>query len=179
LSPSPLAHCPRLLGAAIAAAAALALGAPAGASASTTTCGGHLAKGDASAQLVYEFGCSDKIIGYTLTFDQQIDGFEPEVPVLDAAGNATNELMSCEGDFPSFGIGCFGAYSAGGRNVHGTVDADRAACANPRYKAWLFVITGAKGQSAGPFALRGPQGCGTHTSAIQRLLAWIKLLQKR
>jgi hypothetical protein len=178
LSLSPLASRPRLLGAAIAATAALALGAPSGASASTTTCSGHLEKGEETTQLVYEFGCSDKIIGYTLTFDQQIDGFEPEVPVLDPEGNATNELMSCEGDFPSFGVGCFGAYSAGGRNIHGTVDAARAACASPRYKAWLFVITGAKGQTGGPFALRGPQGCGTHVSAIQRLLDWIKLLRK-
>lgn len=164
--------------AAAAATVALAFTLAAPADAATTTCSGHLAKGKERKQLKYAFGCSDTILGYTLTFDQPIDGFEPEVPVLDRQGEATNELMTCEGDFPSFGLGCYGAYSAGGRNVSGTVDAERAACADPRYKAWLFVVTGEKGQTAGPFELRGPRGCGTHTSRLGRLLAWVKLLRK-
>ncbi len=164
----------------VAVAALLAI--PGTAGAANVTCGGHLERGTAEDTgdhaLTYEFGCSDTIIGYSLVFDQLIAGFEPEVGVLDDKGEATSELMSCEGAIPSYGIGCFGAYSAGGRDVRGTVQLDRDACADPRYQGWLTVIVGVKGQSAGPFLLRNVNNCARHTSRLSRLLAWVELVRK-
>lgn len=173
-------HTPRRIALGLlAAAAALVLGAPSSAFAlAPTTCGGHLAKGADAGALDYEFGCSGPIIGYTVTFDQEIDGFDTEIPVVDQQGNPTNELFSCEGDFPSFGMGCFGTAARGGSDIHGSVELSRDACADPRYKAYLSVVTTAKGQTSGPFLLRGPTGCQTHTSQIKRLLAFIALLER-
>jgi hypothetical protein len=153
---------------------------PGTAPASTATCNGHTEKAEAETAgdhaLAYAFGCSEKILGYSVIFNQEIQSFEAEVPVLDAQGTATNELMSCEGDIPSFGIGCFGGYSAGGRQIKGKVDIDRDACAEPRYTAFLMVVTGSKGQSAGPFPLGRPQGCRP-SSQLKGLLAWISMLR--
>ncbi len=146
-----------------------------------TTCNGHTEKAESEVEgdflLSYQFGCSDRILGYVLTFDQEIGGFEAEVPVLDTTGTATNELMSCEGDIPSFGIGCFGAYSAGGRNIKGTVTLDRDACTEPRYTTYLTAVTGSKGQTAGPFKIGRPQKCEQKSTPLAGLIAWVELLR--
>jgi hypothetical protein len=108
---------PRALLAALAMSLAALLLAPGAAPAANLSCSGHTEKaeaaGDGDFGLSYQFGCSEKLLGYSVIFNQEIQSFEPEVPVLDAQGTATNELMSCEGEIPGFGLGCFGAYSAG------------------------------------------------------------------
>jgi hypothetical protein len=161
-------------------AVAVALLALPGAASAAVSCNGHTERAESEVEgdfaLSYQFGCSDKILGYALTFDQEIGGFEAEVPVLDGQGTATNELMSCEGDIPGLGLGCFGGYSAGGRNIKGTVTLDRDACDEPRYTTYLTVVTGAKGQTAGPFKLGRPQGC-KKSSQLAGLIAWIEMLR--
>jgi hypothetical protein len=171
---------PRALLATMAISLAALLLAPGAAPAANMTCNGHTEKaeatGDGDFGLAYQFGCSDKILGYSVIFNQEIQSFEAEVPVVDTQGNATNELLSCEGDIPGFGIGCFGAYSAGGRNVHGAVTLDRDACSEPRYSAWLVVVASNKGQMAGPFPLGRPQGCAK-SSLLRGLIAWVGMLR--
>jgi hypothetical protein len=171
---------PRALLAVLATALVALLVGTSAASAATISCSGHTEKAEAEVEgdfaLGYQFGCSDKIIGYSVIFNQEVQGFAAEIPVLDTTGSATNELFSCEGDIPSFGVGCFGTYAAGGRNIKGTVTLDRDACAEPRYSAWLMVVTGAKGQQGGPFELGRPQGC-EKSSLLRGLLAWITMLR--
>ncbi|MEA2171339.1 MAG: hypothetical protein QOF76_4639, partial [Solirubrobacteraceae bacterium] len=123
------------------------------------------------------FGCTTPILGYSIVFDQPIYGFDNEVPVLDSTKSATNELFSCEGGFPSYGMSCFGSYTHPGNQPTGAVGLDRDACVDPRYKAWLTVVINAKGQARGPFPLKGPFGCDSYTSPIKRLMAWIAQLQ--
>lgn len=168
---------PRLVLGLLAAAVTVLLAVPSLSHASLTGCAGRLTTADEADTLGYSFRCDSPILGYSIVFDQEILGFETEVPVLTGSGVATNELFSCEGDFPSFGIGCFGAYTVPGHEVRSTVGLDRDACADPRYKAWLTAVTGPKGQTAGPFSLRGPVGCDTKTGPIKRLMAWIELLK--
>jgi hypothetical protein len=144
------------------------------------SCRGHTAKAEDSTadapRLQYSFGCSSKIIGYFLVFDQEVRGFEAEVPVRDVKGEVTSEQFACEGVIPASGFGCFGTYAAGGRSVVSHVDLDRDVCVEPRVGTRLIVVTSAKGNTAGPFDLGRPQGC-PKSSRLKGLRALIELLK--
>lgn len=168
---------PRLVLGLLAAAVTVLLALPSMSHAAIVDCAGRLTTSDQEDQMGYTFRCGAPIIAYSIVFDQEIQGFETEVPVLTGSLVATNELFSCEGDFPAFGIGCFGTYQTPGHEIRSTVDIGRDTCTDPRFKAWLTVVTSAKGQMAGPFEMRGPVGCDTKTGAIKRLMAWIEMLK--
>jgi hypothetical protein len=80
------------------------------ASASKTTCSGQLGKSvenpKSKSDLSYSFSCNQNIIAYTLSFTKQIVLFGPEVLPTLPTGEASGELVSCEGDIPTSGIGC-------------------------------------------------------------------------
>jgi hypothetical protein len=80
------------------------------ASASKTTCTGQLGPGvekpKSKSDLSYSFSCNQNIIAYTLSFTKPIILFGPEVLPTLPSGEASGELVSCEGDIPSSGIGC-------------------------------------------------------------------------
>jgi hypothetical protein len=54
----------------------------------------------------YSFMCDQNVLAYSISFNKQISVFEPEVLPLLPTGEASGELVSCEGPFPGFGIGC-------------------------------------------------------------------------
>lgn len=156
---------------------ALALAAvPGDASAANLTCRGHTSLGqvteDADNPLDYRFACTGRIVGYTLISDRELDYFDPELEVTDAAGTVVpTDSFGCEGDIPGFGINCLGVYGTN-RLVTGHVSvAEQAPCTEPRPRVQLVVVaetvdavTGkpaktSKGESAGPFDLGRPRGC--------------------
>jgi hypothetical protein len=144
------------------------------------SCRGHTAKAADSSvddpKLEYTFGCSNKIIGYFLTTDQDVLGFDADVPVQDAQG-VTSESFACEGLVPAAGFGCFGGYSAGGRFVKSSFSIPTDPCAVPRVSSRLIVVLSAKGNTAGPFDLGRPQGCPKKTTQLQTLRAMIDQLK--
>lgn len=165
---------------AVFASVALAQDPPAADPQDNFSCRGHTEKAATSTpdepKLEYSFGCSSKIIGYFLVFDQEVSAFDAEVGVRDVKGDITNEQFACEGIIPAAGFGCFGTYSAGGRSVVSTADVARDVCAEPRVDTKLIVITNAKGTSTGPYDLGRPQGC-PKSSRITGLRALIDLLK--
>jgi hypothetical protein len=86
------------------------LGTAGSASASKANCTGQLGPSVESpkskSDLSYSFSCDQNILAYTLTFTKQIILFGPEVLPTLPSGEASGELVSCEGDIPSSGIGC-------------------------------------------------------------------------
>lgn len=178
-----------LLGALIATALAL----PTPASAATLTCKGHIAKAqdteDYENALNYTFACTGRILGFMIVSDRELDAFDTELEVHDAAGTivATDGFV-CEGDIPGFGVGCFGTYSTN-NIVTGTVSvADKGVCDLPRVSPQLVVVpetidavTGvarktANGSMAGPFDLDRPRGC-PKSSILGGLLAEVAQLR--
>jgi hypothetical protein len=173
---SPLRDAPRFrrrLACASALATALAAGAlglPAGASASPAlSCHGHTeaVKGPgAEDALVYKFGCSEPITGFSLVSSRQLSFFEVSAEVF-AAPQPGQPLeqdpkdgFECSGDIPGFGLSCNGGYQSGGRFIQGGYVIDRAVCQEDRPTASIVVV-GADGKLVGPFALGRPQGCKT------------------
>jgi hypothetical protein len=166
---------------------AIALTIPGTASAATLTCAGHVKPGTASEDfenpIDYTFACTGRIVGYMIVTDREIDGFDTEIEVHDAAGAIIpSDSFACEGDFPGFGVGCLGTYGANGL-VAGTVSlSSQKPCAEPRVHPKLIVVaealdltTGAPlknslGAMAGPFDLGRPRGC-PHSSELGGLLA--------
>lgn len=94
----------------LAAASVAVLIVPGTASAAKVRCAGQIAPDPAAAgsktAADYSFVCDHAVIGYSVTFSRQIGIFEPEVLPLRPDGEASGELVSCEGDFPGIGIGC-------------------------------------------------------------------------
>jgi hypothetical protein len=166
---------------------AMALALPSPASASTLTCRGHVGKAqdteDYENALDYTFACTGRILGYMIVSDRELDAFDTEIEVHDAAGAIVpSDGFACEGDIPGFGVGCFGTYSTN-NVVTGTVSvADHKVCDLPRVNPMLVVVpetidtvTGlpkktANGSMAGPFELDRPRGC-PKSSILGGLLA--------
>jgi len=94
----------------MAAAVAAVLVIPGTASASKVQCAGSVAKSTeqptSKTAASYSFACDKAVLGYTVSFNKQIDLFDPEVLPTTPTGDASGELVSCEGDFPGYGIGC-------------------------------------------------------------------------
>lgn len=99
-----------IAGLVLAAATVAVLVIPGTASAAKVNCAGKIAPNPevpgSKTAADYSFLCDQPVIGYTITFNRQIDVFEPEVLPLRPDGEASGELVSCEGDFPGIGIGC-------------------------------------------------------------------------
>ena len=156
-------------------------------------CTGHTVKApdteDYENALDYVFACTGRILGYTIVSNREIDAFDTEIEVQDAAGAiAATDGFACEGEIPGFGVGCFGTYSAN-NVVRGTFSVSGAkACAEPRMDAKLVVVpesidanTGvgrksSNGVMAGPFDLNRPRGC-PKSSILGGLLAEVAALR--
>ena len=80
------------------------------ASASKANCSGQLGpsveKPKSKSTLTYSFTCDQNVIAYSLVFSKPVLLFDPEVLPLLPTGDASGELVSCEGNIPSTGIGC-------------------------------------------------------------------------
>jgi hypothetical protein len=168
---------------------ATALTLPGAASAASFTCGGHVKPGTASEEfenpIEYTFACQGRIVGFMIVTDREIDAFDTELEVHNAAGAIVpSDAFACEGDFPGFGVGCLGTYSTN-NVVTGTFSlSSQKPCAEPRVDPKLVVIaesldanTGAplknsNGSMAGPFDLGRPRGC-PKSSVLGGLLAEI------
>lgn len=92
------------------AATAAVLVIPGTASASKVNCAGSVEKSaerpTSKKAAQYQFICDKPVLGYTVTFNKQLTLFDPEVLPTTPTGEASGELVSCEGDFPGYGIGC-------------------------------------------------------------------------
>ena len=172
---------------------AIALTLPGAASAATFPCSGHVSAGTPSEDfenpIDYTFACQARIVGFMIVTDREIDGFDTELEVHDAAGAIVPaDAFACEGDFPGFGFGCLGSYSTN-NVVSGTFTlSSQKACAEPRVDPKLVVVaesldpaTGAalkhsNGSMAGPFDLGRPRGC-PKSSVLGGLLAEIAQLR--
>lgn len=154
-----------------------------------TACTGHTEKAtdseDYENAMDYVFACSGRILGYTIVSNRELDAFDTEIEVHDAAGAiVSSDGFACEGEIPGFGVGCFGTYGAN-NIVRGTISVSEAkACAEPRVAAKLVVVlesidnvTGvpkktSNGAMLGPIDLRRPRGC-PKSSVLGGLLAEI------
>ena len=172
---------------------AIALTIPGSASAANLTCAGHVKPGTVSDDfenpIDYTFACTGRIVGFMVVTDREIDGFDTELEVHDPAGAiAPADGFACEGDFPGFGVGCFGSYSTNNL-VTGTFTlSSQKPCAEPRVSPKLVVVaesldlaTGAglkntNGSVAGPFDLGRPRGC-PKSSVLGGLLAEVAQLR--
>lgn len=166
---------------------AMVLFTPGAASAATFGCSGHINPGTPSDEfenpIEYKFACAGRIVGYMVVTDRELDAFDTEIEVHDAAGAIIpTDGFACEGDFPGFGVGCLGTYGANGV-VTGTFSlSERKPCDEPRVDVKLVVVaesldlnTGAPlkhstGAMAGPFDLGRPRGC-PRSSVLGGLLA--------
>jgi hypothetical protein len=166
---------------------------PGAASAATFGCSGHTNPGtpsdDFENPIDYKFACAGRIVGYMIVTDREIDSFDTEIEVHDAAGAIIpSDSFACEGDFPGFGVGCLGTYGAN-CVVTGTVSlSERKPCDEPRVDPKLVVVaeaidvnTGAPlknstGSMAGPFDLGRPRGC-PKSSVLGGLLAEVTLMR--
>lgn len=94
----------------LAAAVVAVLAVPGTASASKVNCAGKIAKSaerpGSKKAAEYSFVCDAPVLAYSVTFNRQIGVFDPEVLPLLPSGEASGELVSCEGNFPGPGIGC-------------------------------------------------------------------------
>ena len=172
---------------------AIALTLPGAASAASFPCSGHTKAGTPSEDfenpIEFTFACQARIVGFMIVTDREIDGFDTELEVHDAAGAiVAADAFACEGDFPGIGFGCFGSYSTN-NVVNGTFTlSSQKACAEPRVDTKLVVVaesldaaTGAplknsNGSMAGPFDLGRPRGC-PKSSVLGGLLAEIAQLR--
>ncbi len=167
---------------------------PGAASAATLTCAGHIKAGTVSVDfenpIDYTFACTGRIVSYMVVTDREIDGFDTEIPVKDTAGEIIpSDSFACEGDFPGFGVGCFGVYGANGI-VQGTISlSSQKPCAEPRVDPKLIAVvesfdkvTGdplktSNGALAGPFDLGRPHGC-PKSSILGGLLAEVTRMRE-
>ncbi len=134
--------------ASLATAAGIAiLGFPAAASAAEAPlCGGKLELNneipgiDPPGGLSYKFDCNATVLGYGILSNRQVDYFNTEVTVLDfTSGEATSELFSCEGPFPSSGFGCRGVANFG-NFINGEFAIGRDPCEAAKTKADKFKV---------------------------------------
>jgi len=172
---------------------AVALTIPGAASAATFTCSGHIQPGTVSDDfenpIDYTFACTGRIVGYMVVTRRELDSFDTEIEVHDTAGALVqSDGFACEGDFPGFGVGCFGTYGANGL-VTGTYSlSSQKPCAEPRDDPKLIVVaesldavTGdpkksSNGAMAGPFDLGRPRRC-PKSSVLGGLLAEVAALR--
>ena len=159
---------------------AIALALPSTASAADVSCKGHISKAqddeDFENALGYTFACTGRIVGYMIVSNRELDTFDTEIEVFDAAGALVSaDSFVCEGEIPGSGIGCYGKYTTN-NTVRSTFSVSGAkACAEPRVNAKLVVVletldvvtgVGKKsslGEMAGPFNLGRPQKCPKST----------------
>jgi hypothetical protein len=172
---------------------AIALTIPGAASAATFTCSGGIKPGTVTDEfenpLDYRFACTGRVVGFMIVTQREIDAFDTELEVHDAAGTIVPaDGFACEGDFPGFGVGCLGTYSTN-NVVTGTISlSSQKPCAEPREDPKLVVVaesldpnTGAglknsTGSMAGPFDLGRPRGC-PKSSVLGGLLAEVAQLR--
>jgi hypothetical protein len=171
----------------------IALTIPGAASASVVECSGHVSAGKPSADfenpIDYKFACAGRIVSYMILTGREIDAFDTEIEVHNAAGAIVpSDGFACEGDFPGFGFGCLGTYGANGV-VNGTYSlSSQKPCAEPRDDPKLVVVTesldpntgaplkNSNGSMAGPFDLGRPRGC-PKSSLLAGLIAAIAELR--
>jgi hypothetical protein len=141
--------------------------------ANNTDCSGHVEKGDASpddptaTQVKYVFACSGPITGYQIQPQIAAQSIDTEVFALDRTTKQVvpTDSFSCQGDIPSYGINCVGAYGGNYEIVSGNFSIDPKLCAEPRVDPLLTVVyavrtaTGVTQAIAGPFDLGRPRGC--------------------
>jgi hypothetical protein len=157
------------------------------------TCSGHTQKAqdteDYENAMDYVFACTGRVLGYMIVSNRELDAFDTEIEVHDAAGTIVPaDGFACEGEIPGSGVACFGTYAAN-NIVRGTFSISAAkACAEPRMEAKLVVVpeaidantgVGKKnsiGAMAGPFDLHRPRGC-QKSSVLGGLLAEVAALR--
>jgi len=172
---------------------AIALTVPGAASAANIECSGHVAVGTATEDfenpLDYRFACTGRIVSYMIVTQREIDLFDTEIEVHDAAGTIIPaDGFACEGDFPGFGFGCVGVYDTNAIIEGNYSLSSQKPCAEPRDDPKLVVVaesldlaTGAPlkksdGALAGPFDLGRPRGC-PKSSILGGLLAEVAALR--
>lgn len=135
---------------------------------SEVTCGGHVERGTDAAvpeRIDYLFACSDAVKSYTIISSAPVGSFAVDAMVFQHGNDTIVEAESffCEGLIPGDGFNCTGGV-AKGNDVHGSFELsapvcdETAAVASTRPKVQL-VIADARGATAGPFRLRGPDRC--------------------
>ena len=114
---------------------AVVLGGASSASASKASCAGSLSASEKDPEngsaVKYSFLCDRDVLAYSLSFNKQMSVFEPEVLPSLPSGDASGELVSCEGSFPGAGIGCTAQSSTcPGATSSSTVCTGRVAAGN-------------------------------------------------
>ena len=95
---------------AISAIAVVFFGLAGTASASKANCSGTLGpsseKPKGKSDLSYNFTCDQNVLAYSLAFSKQVLLFDPEVLPTLPSGEASGELVNCDGTIPGTGLGC-------------------------------------------------------------------------
>jgi len=133
-----------------------------------TTCIGHdfrVHSDDPEEHPVeYVFACPDKITGYSLIANQDMQSFDTDTLVYNDTGLIPDEKFACEGPIPGNVFSCNGIYGGLYHVVKGTFGVAEPACHEPRVDLQLLVYyakntSGADGAQAiaGPFELGRPR----------------------
>lgn len=165
------------LGALVALAATLApvaFGADAPPDPLRTRCAGSVAavKGDFNS-VAYRFGCRGAIKSYTMVSSETLLGAEgaPDIFVgsTKSFADPKTDILSCEGDIPSYGFICAGSVT--GKNTIASLYEPETQPCSPEGK-WtartFLVVTAPDGTQSGPFRMGFPKTCKPEKPAARK-----------
>jgi hypothetical protein len=152
------------------AAASLAGGvlAQSGSAAPQLSCHGHVSVGEEVHSidengLVYHFGCSDQINGFSVIAPGELVTYSPSAAALGPAGEDTtvsgNKEFECGGDLPGFAQNCGKGIGKAGYALRGEVGTDAAPCTALGIGHWLLIVVNPEGTPSGPFDMGKTRGC--------------------